>query len=74
MHLRVVDDGPGLRMVLHLLQREWGAQDVFGHRPAPIGVRRADAHRVVQAEARVAPAEELADESLCLMVSSFNSQ
>ena len=45
-------------------QREWRAEDVFRH-PAPgSGIRRADAHGSIEAEPRMAPAEEFADHRL----------
>ena len=42
--------------------REREAQDVLRHRAATVGIRRADAHRMVEAEPGMLPAEERTDE------------
>ena len=48
-------------MIAQLPLREGGAEDVLGNRPAALGILRADPDIVVEAEARMPPPEELAD-------------
>jgi len=64
VHLRPVDDRPGLRLVAHLLLGERGPEDVLGERLPSRVLLRGKADCIVDAEARMPPPQQLPDQRL----------